>query len=86
MEAGSGIAGLIKAALALHHRRIPGNLHFVHPNPAIDFEQLRLRVPTSCEPWPDHKGPAVAGVNSFGYGGTNVHVVLEGIRCLRIDD
>ncbi|HWG44788.1 MAG TPA: type I polyketide synthase [Gemmataceae bacterium] len=77
LEAGSGIAGLIKAALALHHRRIPGNLHFDQPNPAIDFEQLRLRVPLRCEPWPEHDGPATAGVNSFGYGGTNAHVVLQ---------
>ncbi len=77
LEAGSGIAGLIKAALALHHRRIPGNLHFVQPNPAIDFAQLRLRVPVRTEPWPDHEGPALAGVNSFGYGGTNAHVVLQ---------
>ena len=48
LEAGSGIAGLIKTALALHHRRIPGNLHFRQPNPAIDFAQLRLRVPSCC--------------------------------------
>jgi polyketide synthase 12/epothilone polyketide synthase D len=77
LEAGSGIAGLIKTALALSHRLIPGNLHFVHPNPAIDFTQLRLRVPVRCEPWPAGEGPGVAGVNSFGYGGTNAHVVLE---------
>jgi acyl transferase domain-containing protein/NADPH:quinone reductase-like Zn-dependent oxidoreductase/aryl carrier-like protein len=77
LEAASGIAGLIKTALALHHRRIPGNLHFVHPNPAIDFARLRLRVPTRCEPWPIGDSPATAGVNSFGYGGTNAHVVLQ---------
>jgi polyketide synthase 12/epothilone polyketide synthase D len=77
LEAGSGIAGLIKTALALHHRRIPGNLHFVRPNPAIDFDQLRLRVPTRCEDWPSSDGPATAGVNSFGYGGTNAHIVLQ---------
>ncbi|MHB1426550.1 MAG: type I polyketide synthase, partial [Gemmataceae bacterium] len=77
LEAGSGIAGLIKTALALHHRRIPGNLHFHQPNPAIDFAQLRLRVPTRLEPWPVGDTPATAGVNSFGYGGTNAHVVLQ---------
>jgi acyl transferase domain-containing protein/NADPH:quinone reductase-like Zn-dependent oxidoreductase/aryl carrier-like protein len=77
LEAGSGIAGLIKTALALHHRRIPGNLHFHQPNPAIDFAQLRLRVPTRTEPWPASDTPATAGVNSFGYGGTNAHVVLQ---------
>jgi acyl transferase domain-containing protein/NADPH:quinone reductase-like Zn-dependent oxidoreductase/acyl carrier protein len=77
LEAGSGIAGLIKTALALHHRRIPGNLHFHQPNPAIDFAQLRLRVPTRLETWPAGDTPATAGVNSFGYGGANAHVVLQ---------
>ncbi len=77
LEAGAGIAGLIKAALALHHRRIPGNLHFERPNPDIDFDALKLRVPTRCEPWPAGDGPALAGVNAFGFGGTNAHVVLE---------
>ena len=69
--------GLIKAALAVHHRRIPGNLHFEQPNPDIDFEQLRLKVPVACQRWPAGDGPALAGVNSFGYGGTNAHVVLQ---------
>jgi polyketide synthase 12/epothilone polyketide synthase D len=77
LEAGSGIAGLIKTALALHYRRIPGNLRFVRPNPAIDFDHLRLRVPVRCEDWPASDGPATAGVNSFGYGGTNAHIVLQ---------
>ncbi len=77
LEAGSGIAGLIKTALALHHRRIPGNLHFHQPNPAIDFAQLRLCVPVRSQPWPASDTLATAGVNSFGYGGTNAHVVLQ---------
>jgi acyl transferase domain-containing protein/acyl carrier protein len=77
LEAGSGIAGLIKTALALHHRCVPGNLHFHQPNPAIDFAQLRLRVPVRAEVWPASDTPATAGVNSFGYGGTNAHVVLQ---------
>jgi acyl transferase domain-containing protein/NADPH:quinone reductase-like Zn-dependent oxidoreductase/acyl carrier protein len=77
LEAGSGIAGLIKTALALHHRRIPGNLHFHRPNPAIDFARLRLRVPANPEPWRATDGPLTAGVNSFGYGGANAHVVLQ---------
>src|SRR5262249_8304535 len=77
LEAGAGVVGLIKAALALHHRRIPGNLHFDRPNPEIDFEGLRLRVPTRCEPWPDGEGPILAGVHAFGVGGTNARVVLQ---------
>jgi amino acid adenylation domain-containing protein len=77
LEAGAGIAGLIKAALALKYRKIPPSLHFSEPNAAIPFEQLRLRVPTTLEPWPETRGPAMAGVNSFGFGGANAHVLLE---------
>jgi acyl transferase domain-containing protein len=77
LEAGSGIAGLIKTALALKHRMIPPNLHFHEPNPDIPFESLRLRVPRALEPWPQGASPALAGVNSFGFGGTNAHVILQ---------
>lgn len=77
LEAGAGIAGLIKVALALHRRRVPGNLHFDRPNPEIDFDGLRLRVPTRLEPWPEGNGLATAGVNAFGFGGTNAHVILQ---------
>jgi acyl transferase domain-containing protein/aryl carrier-like protein len=77
LESAAGIAGLIKVALALQHRQIPPNLHFDIPNPKIPFDELRLRVPTNLEPWPDnHNGVRLAGVNSFGFGGTNAHVVL----------
>ncbi len=76
LEAGAGIAGLIKTALCLKHRAIPPHLNFETPNPSIDFAQLPLRIPQCLEPWPEHAGPALAGVNSFGFGGTNVHVVL----------
>lgn len=77
LEAGAGVAGLIKAALCLKHRQIPPHLHFQTPNPQIDFAALGLHIPTTLEPWPEHAGPARAGVNSFGFGGTNAHVVLE---------
>ncbi|WP_435103793.1 amino acid adenylation domain-containing protein [Arhodomonas sp. AD133] len=77
LELAAGVAGLIKATLALKHRMIPLNLHFSEPNPAIDFEALQLRVPTRLEPWPETSGPARAGVNSFGFGGANAHLVLE---------
>ena len=77
LEAASGIAGFIKTALVLEHREIPPNLHFQEPNPDIDFEGLRLRVPTAREPLPRGDGPVLAGVNSFGFGGSNAHVVLE---------
>ncbi len=76
LEAAAGIAGVIKAALCLKHRMIPPNLHFLKPNPAIPFEDLQLRVPTSLEPWPHDSRPAIAGVNSFGFGGTNAHLLM----------
>ncbi len=76
LEAAAGTAGVIKAALVLQHRMIPPNLHFLNPNPDIPFEELQLRVPRSLEPWPDDARPAIAGVNSFGFGGTNAHIVM----------
>lgn len=79
LEAGAGIAGLIKVALSLHHGRIPPNLHFETPNPRIDFEGLRLRVVREAAAYRDGGGPAVAGVNSFGFGGTNAHAILEAV-------
>ncbi len=78
LEAGAGVASLIKVALALHHQRIPAQLHFENPNPVIDFEKLGLRVPTSLQPW--HRQPnrtRLAGINGFGYGGANAHIIVE---------
>jgi acyl transferase domain-containing protein/acyl-CoA synthetase (AMP-forming)/AMP-acid ligase II/acyl carrier protein len=79
LEAAAGIASLIKVALALKHREIPPSLHFRKPNPHIAFETLRLRVQQSLSPWPETDGAATAGVSSFGFGGTNAHVVLQAV-------
>ncbi|MEP6914711.1 MAG: type I polyketide synthase, partial [Acidobacteriota bacterium] len=76
LEAASGMAGLIKTALAIRYRALPPSLHFESPNPAIDFDALRLRVVTTLEPWPD-SGLARAGVNGFGFGGANAHALLQ---------
>ena len=76
-EGAAGIAGLIKAALALHHHAIPASLHFVNPNPHIPWSALPFDVPTSTCAWPSSAGPRTAAVNSFGIAGTNAHVVLE---------
>ncbi len=77
LESAAGVAGLIKVALSLQHRQIPPNLHFETPNPKIPFEELHLRVPTRLEDWPAHGDtPRLAGVNSFGFGGTNAHIIL----------
>lgn len=77
LEAAAGIAGLIKTALALHHRELPPTLHYKKPNPHIAFEDLGLRVQHEAEPWPASAEPRFAGVSSFGFGGTNAHVVLQ---------
>jgi amino acid adenylation domain-containing protein len=77
LEAAAGIAGLIKVALALKHKRIPPSLHFREPNPGIPFERLALRVVTELSDWPQQKNPILAGVSSFGFGGTNAHVILQ---------
>jgi thioester reductase-like protein len=79
VEPVSGVAGVIKTALALQQRQVPANLHFEQPNPEIPFEKLRLRVPTGLTPWPAAAGPACAGVNSFGFGGTNAHAILQAV-------
>jgi acyl transferase domain-containing protein/acyl carrier protein len=76
-EAAAGVAGLIKVALALKHAEIPANLHFQEPNPHIPFDELPIRVQTKPGPWSAEDGPALAGVSSFGFGGTNAHVVLQ---------
>ena len=77
LDAAAGVAGLIKAAMALRHRTLPPSLHFEQPNPQIDFENSPFYVNTEARPWPKGAAPRRAGVSSFGIGGTNVHVVLE---------
>ncbi|GAB3257949.1 non-ribosomal peptide synthetase/type I polyketide synthase [Kineosporia babensis] len=76
-EAAAGIAGLIKTVLALKHGVIPPHINLSEVNPAIDLAAMPYRIPTTAVPWPLHQGPARAGVNSFGFGGTNAHVLLE---------
>ncbi|EST36993.1 hypothetical protein N566_15530 [Streptomycetaceae bacterium MP113-05] len=73
----AGIAGLIKAALALHHRVIPPTLHCEDPHPAL--ADTRFAPPAQARPWeaPRSGGPRRAAVNAFGFGGINAHVVLE---------
>lgn len=75
LEAAAGVAGFIKSVLCVNHGTIVPNLHFEKPNPLIDFSRLPLTVPTCLQPWPDHL-PRYAGVSSFGFGGTNAHIVI----------
>ncbi|MEM8832501.1 MAG: beta-ketoacyl synthase N-terminal-like domain-containing protein, partial [Cyanobacteria bacterium P01_G01_bin.19] len=77
-ETAAGIAGIIKVLLAFKHKQIPPSLHFNTPNPAIAFAENNLQVVTELTPWQQDK-QAIAGVNSFGFGGTNAHVVLADV-------
>ncbi|MFX1766420.1 SDR family NAD(P)-dependent oxidoreductase [Paraburkholderia sp. A1RI-2L] len=76
LETASGMAGLLKAVLCLKHRAVPRSLHFRTPNPKIDFGEGRLRVVDRFTPLETHDAPLHIGVNSFGFGGTNAHVIL----------
>ncbi|MCM3887157.1 type I polyketide synthase, partial [Frankia sp. R82] len=76
LEGASGIVGLLRTVLAIAHRELPPSLNFATPNPDIDFDGLRLRVHTTHGPWPAADRPLLAGVSSFGMGGTNCHLVV----------
>ncbi|MGW7491699.1 beta-ketoacyl synthase N-terminal-like domain-containing protein, partial [Streptomyces sp. NPDC054786] len=71
----AGIAGLIKAALAVHHRTLPPTLHLDEPHEGL--ARTRMRPVTEAEPWDAGRAPLRAGVNAFGFGGINAHVILE---------
>ena len=75
-EPASGLAGLMKAMLALEHDQAPKSLHFDRPNPNIDFAGLNLRVTDEATPLPRDGRRRFAGVSSFGFGGTSAHVVI----------
>jgi acyl transferase domain-containing protein/NADPH:quinone reductase-like Zn-dependent oxidoreductase len=77
LEAAAGMAGLIKTVLCLEHGEIPRNLHFHRLNPEISLEGTRLMIPTANVPWARSARPRLAGVSSFGVGGTNGHVLVE---------
>jgi acyl transferase domain-containing protein len=77
LDAAAGVAGLIKTALALHHKVLPSSLHFTAPNPKLGLEDSPFYVNVQTQPWKSAATPRRAGVSSFGVGGTNAHVVLE---------
>ncbi len=77
LEGAAGIAGFIKGVLTASHGIAAPNLHYHKPNPAIDFDDLKLEVPTHPTPLERHGHPLTVGINSFGAGGTNAHVVLQ---------
>ncbi len=77
LDAAAGVTGLIKTALALKHKILPPSIHFISPNPAINFDDSPFYVNSKGRPWMTKNGPRRAGISSFGLGGTNAHVVLE---------
>ena len=78
LEGCAGLAGVIKASLAIQNKAIPPNMHFNQLNPKIEPFYSGLEVPTALVPWPETgDGPRRASVNSFGFGGTNAHAILE---------
>ncbi|KAK2011526.1 beta-ketoacyl synthase domain-containing protein [Colletotrichum eremochloae] len=77
LEASSGVAGLLKAILILKHGAIPPNIDFIEPKPVLHLEERKIKVATKMVPLPSSTGPRRVSVNSFGYGGTNAHVILE---------
>src|SRR6266567_2959329 len=73
----AGIAGLIKTVLALQHKEIPAHLNLKELNPHVCWERMPVMIPTRPVPWSTKSGSRVAGVSSFGWSGTNAHIVLE---------
>ncbi|MDT4955720.1 MAG: hypothetical protein QOJ02_3858 [Acidobacteriota bacterium] len=77
LDTAAGVAGLIKTVMALKHKAIPPSLHYVEPNPRIDFANSPFYVNAQLSEWKTDGHPRRAGINSFGIGGTNAHVILE---------
>ncbi len=77
LDAAAGVAGLIKTVLSLQHEKLPPVLHFKKPNPNLNIENTPFYVVDKLTDWPRGKKPRIAGVSSFGVGGTNAHVIVE---------
>jgi acyl transferase domain-containing protein/SAM-dependent methyltransferase len=77
LEAAAGVAGLLKVVLALQKKAIPPHLHLKQKSPHIDWDNLPIVVPTKLTPWVPINGKRIAGLSSFGFSGTNAHLVLE---------
>jgi acyl transferase domain-containing protein/acyl-CoA synthetase (AMP-forming)/AMP-acid ligase II len=86
LESAAGIAGLIKTILSLEHGEIPPHLHLSRLNPYIELEQTPIVIPTQLQSWRLAEVPRLAGVSAFGFGGTNVHVILEEATPFKIQD
>ncbi len=79
LEAAAGVTGLIKTALALHRGELPASINFERANPMLGLDRAPIVVQRELERWPDRGRPGLAGVSSFGFGGTNCHLVLSAV-------
>ena len=77
LEAAAGIAGVIKVILSLEHETLPKHLHFQNPSPHIPWDRLAVEVVKEATAWERNGRPRIAGISSFGFAGTNAHVILE---------
>src|SRR6476620_6454224 len=77
LDAAAGIAGLLKVILSPEHEELPKHLHFRNPSPHIPWDRLAVEVVQEATPWERNGRPRIAGVSSFGFAGTNAHVILE---------
>lgn len=76
MEAAAGIGGLIKTVLAIQHGQIPPHLHLRQLTPHVQWQQLRIAVPRKLTEWDTEGKPRIAAISSFGFSGTNAHVIV----------
>ncbi|RKZ63938.1 MAG: short-chain dehydrogenase [Candidatus Parabeggiatoa sp. nov. 2] len=78
LEAAAGVAGIIKTILALNNETLPPQIHFHKPNPYIPWDELPIQIPATLTPWSREEGkPRIAGISSFGFSGTNAHILLQ---------
>ena len=77
LEAAAGMAGVMKVVLGMQHQQIPPHLHFTTPNPLIPWQEMKIEVAAGGRAWPVADKPRLAGISAFGFGGTNVHVIIE---------
>ncbi len=86
LEAAAGMAGIIKTILVLQKGEIPAHLHFQTPNPLINWQDNSIKIPTQTIPWPNSNKIPMAGVSSFGFSGTNAHVIVEKAPDIKITE
>lgn len=86
LEAAAGVAGLIKILLGLRHHTVPAQLYGQRPSSRVPWQDLPLEVATDARPWEPIEGRRIAGVSSFGFSGTNAHVIVEGVEDHRVSE